>query len=351
MRKCISCLLRKGFWLLAFWLIGGFTELQAQETFLKVPLELKVENIYTHKGVEGAKVAIYRKEVTYGGDKIRTRVRTLYSDSSGRIRIDLAPDFTYLFATEKEDFYRNHTPITLPKYPQKGVTTRLSVSLRPKNYQEVRFFFAMQGMQKLPRGLEVKVVQREGDEQFWWPISSRGTADFHLPIEAMYDVKVAGDGVAPFHDSLRLWAPTESGVVIQKSYELKQPQLLWNIGDTLPVSPVQFKGRSTDLLDDSFVKLKRLREILEGFPQLEVVVEVYTDARGDKQGNQLLSERRIAVLKELMSGWSINIEQVRFEAMGDIHLLNDCIKTADCTEDKHQINNRMLVWVSTVLGT
>lgn len=350
MIKYFRCFVRNSLCFFCYGLLS-IGSLQAQETFMKVPLELQIENTYTQKKVQGAKVAIYRKEVTYDGDKIRTRVRTLYSDTLGHIQIDLAPDFTYLIATEKENFYRNHTPITLPKYPKKGVTTQLSVSLRPKNYQGLRFLFSMQDEQGLPDGLELKVIQRESEEQFWWPISSRGMADLHLPIQATYDVNVIGEGIESFKDSLRLWAPTANGVLIQKSWELRRLQPLWDQGDTLPISPVEFVGRSTQLLDGALIKLGKLQEILERFPQLEVVVEVYTDARGETKDNQQLAEQRISALKEIMAEWQVSMNRIRFKAMGDRHLLNDCMDANDCLEEQHQVNNRVLVWVQDLANT
>lgn len=328
-----------------FLLLLGSVGLSAQIGMPEVPLELKVENVYTQRGVRKAKVTIYRKEVTYDGDRIRTRVRTLYSDTAGYVRIDLAPNYTYLIATEKEDFYRSHTPVTLPKYPKKGVVTRLSLSLRPQNYQRVQFSFAWEEEAALPGGLELALTRRETREQFHWPISSRGMVSLHLPIRSTFDVKVKGEGIAPFHDSLRLWAPSEGGIVIQKNYRLHPPAFPWEQGDTLLRNPIEFDGRSAELLDSCWAKMDELRSLLERYPQLAVVIEVYTDARGDAAKNQALSEARIAGLQAYMADWAVDAQRIRFEAKGDQNLLNDCKKEVPCTEAEHQINNRLLVWV------
>ena len=69
-----------------------------------------------------------------------------------------------------------------------------------------------------------------------------------------------------------------------------------------------------------------------------VVIESHTDARGTKESNQDLSERRALAVTEYLISKGINSSQLTGNGFGETRLTNRCADGVSCTEKEHRQN-------------
>ncbi len=85
-------------------------------------------------------------------------------------------------------------------------------------------------------------------------------------------------------------------------------------GYRLTLEQVNFASGRADLLPGADPILARLAEALHADPQLHLLIEGHTDARGDRESNQQLSEQRALAVRTALLGRGV--DPARLEALG-----------------------------------
>ncbi len=75
-------------------------------------------------------------------------------------------------------------------------------------------------------------------------------------------------------------------------------------------------------------------------PEISVVLESHTDARGSRGYNQRLSQRRAQSAVDYLIGRGVAANRISAEGFGESKLANDCGDGRDCSEALHQANRR-----------
>lgn len=103
---------------------------------------------------------------------------------------------------------------------------------------------------------------------------------------------------------------------------------------------VYFDLNSSFLNQKSESILKKLSEVLDENPLLELKVTSHTDSRGLSKYNKWLSQRRVERTVDYLIKLGIDKSRLQAEAYGEENLLNDCDDNTYCPEEKHQVNRR-----------
>jgi outer membrane protein OmpA-like peptidoglycan-associated protein len=93
--------------------------------------------------------------------------------------------------------------------------------------------------------------------------------------------------------------------------------------------------KNWNVLDD------RLLQILDRRPEIQINVNVYTDAKGDEQSNQELSELRAEAIVNYLISRGISDYRVLTKGYGKSQPVIDCPYYDDCLEAEHRVNNRV----------
>ena len=90
--------------------------------------------------------------------------------------------------------------------------------------------------------------------------------------------------------------------------------------------------------------------ILKDNPRLIVELGSHTDARGGKEDNMLLSQRRAESAVQYIVSKGINNERIGAKGYGEEELVNKCSNGVKCTEEAHQDNRRTEFKVTGIAG-
>jgi outer membrane protein OmpA-like peptidoglycan-associated protein len=128
----------------------------------------------------------------------------------------------------------------------------------------------------------------------------------------------------------------DSSISTQYLSERELKNLKWNS------SPLYFNYSSFTLRNDAKLILRNNLEVLQKNPELIIVINGYSDARGQEKFNKYLSANRANSVKKYLIQEGIEIARIKsVEGLGESGLLNDCSDGIQCSEEQHQQNRRV----------
>lgn len=109
-----------------------------------------------------------------------------------------------------------------------------------------------------------------------------------------------------FKTAKRLLNPSEGEVLFNSSNDI-----------VLRLSGLSFASGSSDIKDDHVQLLEKVQEVIEMFPDAQLVIEGHTDASGEASANMLLSEKRaFAVMQYLRQSMMLPADKVQSMGFG-----------------------------------
>ena len=110
------------------------------------------------------------------------------------------------------------------------------------------------------------------------------------------------------------------------------------------LSSLYFDNNSSELRSDAVASLEKNIELLKKYPDLKIVLNGYTDAKGADENNRRLSKKRAAAAKQYLRNRSID-NKIDVNGKGESDLTNICSDGVDCEDAMHQKNRRVEIRV------
>jgi outer membrane protein OmpA-like peptidoglycan-associated protein len=107
-------------------------------------------------------------------------------------------------------------------------------------------------------------------------------------------------------------------------------------GQIIRINNIFFDFGKYELLNDSFIELNRLKEILNKNTQMMILITGHTDNIGNDQRNQLLSENRAKSVKQYLIENGIDTNRINIRGLGSKSPIAD-----NSSEDGRQKNRRV----------
>src|SRR6187401_934933 len=112
------------------------------------------------------------------------------------------------------------------------------------------------------------------------------------------------------------------------------------INEPIRLNNIYYDFDDDKILADAEQDLKFLVDLMKQYPDMEIELSSHTDAQGNDDYNQKLSQRRAQSAKNWMVAHGINAKRIDAVGYGESQILNDCINGVDCTGDEHRVNRR-----------
>jgi outer membrane protein OmpA-like peptidoglycan-associated protein/tetratricopeptide (TPR) repeat protein len=109
-------------------------------------------------------------------------------------------------------------------------------------------------------------------------------------------------------------------------------------------SPLYFNYNTHTIRNDAIATLDHNIEILKSNKKLMIIINGYSDARGQERYNINLSSNRAMTVKQYIISKGIDRNRIKStEGFGESGLLNNCGDGVECDEAQHQMNRRVEV--------
>jgi len=159
------------------------------------------------------------------------------------------------------------------------------------------------------------------------------TGDYKLilPVQQNYTLTARKDGYFPTSERVDL-SREKRFRDIRKNLYLVPIQA----GQKIVMREVLFEQSQAELLPGSSEELDRVVDMMRAHPSMQILVEGHTDNQGDWNLNLRLSEDRVAVVKQYLSGKGITASRIQTKAWGPSKPV-----ASNETEEKRRLNRRV----------
>jgi outer membrane protein OmpA-like peptidoglycan-associated protein len=124
-----------------------------------------------------------------------------------------------------------------------------------------------------------------------------------------------------------------------KCSEEKVPEKL-EVGRSITLRNVFFETAESKLLDESVVQLTALKKIMIDYPKMEIELRGYTDDRGEKEYNLILSQSRAEAVQSWLEEEGIETSRLSSKGFGE----KDAVDT-NSTEAGRARNRRVEFYI------
>ncbi|AQG80132.1 OmpA family protein [Spirosoma montaniterrae] len=152
-----------------------------------------------------------------------------------------------------------------------------------------------------------------------------------LPTQKTYNLTAQKEGYFPTTETLDLSKDKRFRDIRRNLYLTKiEP------GQKITMREVLFQQSQAALLTGANVELDRLVTMMNQHPAMELLIEGHTDNQGDWEPNMKLSEDRVRVVKEYLTGKGIAANRIQTKAWGPSKPI-----ASNETEEKRKQNRRV----------
>lgn len=152
-----------------------------------------------------------------------------------------------------------------------------------------------------------------------------------LPAGKNYGYHAAASGYLSVNENLEL-------VDLKEYNEMKKDLLLVpiEIGESIQLKNVFFVQSKSDLKPESYPELDRLVKIMKDNPTIEIELSGHTDSRGSSQANLLLSQKRVAEVRDYLIKKGIATKRITGRGYGGAMPI-----APSTTEESRSLNRRV----------
>jgi len=112
------------------------------------------------------------------------------------------------------------------------------------------------------------------------------------------------------------------------------------INEPIRLNNIYYDYDDYRILPDAEKDLEILLGLMEKYEDMVIELSSHTDARGDTNYNQKLSQRRANAAKEFLVQNGIVDKRIKPVGYGESMILNHCKNNVECSDDDHRYNRR-----------
>jgi outer membrane protein OmpA-like peptidoglycan-associated protein len=113
----------------------------------------------------------------------------------------------------------------------------------------------------------------------------------------------------------------------------------------IQIEHINYGFDSDAVLPESAFILNKVIDMINQYPDLEVIIESHTDSKGSDEYNLRLSKRRAASAYKYINDKGVRSEAIEYAGYGETQLLNHCDDGVECNEEEHALNRRSIIKV------
>ncbi len=112
------------------------------------------------------------------------------------------------------------------------------------------------------------------------------------------------------------------------------------INEPIRLNNIYYDFDDDKILPDAEKDLTFLLNLMKEYPDMVIELSSHTDAQGNDDYNERLSQRRAQSAKNWLVRNGISEKRIEAVGYGEQNILNDCINGINCTDDEHRVNRR-----------
>lgn len=112
------------------------------------------------------------------------------------------------------------------------------------------------------------------------------------------------------------------------------------INEPIRLHNIYYDFDDDQILPEAEEDLQRLKELMDDYPSMVIELSSHTDARGNDDYNENLSQRRAESARTWLIQQGISPQRIKAVGYGESQILNQCKNGVSCEESEHRFNRR-----------
>jgi peptidoglycan-associated lipoprotein len=169
--------------------------------------------------------------------------------------------------------------------------------------------------------------------------------NFLLDSDKSYKVTVEREGYFPkdftFNTVGMYEAQTfKAPVYLDKAPDAEPDTRTITINEPIRLNNIYYDFDDDKILLDAEQDLEVILDLMDDYPEMVIEMSSHTDAQGNDNYNQRLSQRRAQSAVDWLIENGIDPQRLRAVGYGETQILNRCKNGVKCTDDEHRFNRR-----------
>ena len=261
-------------------------------------------------------------------EKGRGVIDSVHTDVDGNFQFDLAFDQEYVISASKRGYRWIHDPSFTTKSKIVGYDT-LIIPLA-KHFLSVKgSVYSNESQSKLS---EATIIIEDITDALIDSVMTDSTGSYNYQVESAkhYRIVAKKTGFLPKELMLNTDGLFEKELVNDFLLEEK----------FLDKVVIQFDFGKADLRANELEKLENIYSLLTRRPEAQLLVSAFADAKGSKEYNQTLSDKRVISIVKFFTSRGISRGRIEGKGFGETLLLKPCSDGVECDEVEHSFNRR-----------
>lgn len=193
-------------------------------------------------------------------------------------------------------------------------------------------------------GVSVSLIEVEGKDTDAQTNANGNNFGFTLNEEVSYMLIGKVEGYFPDTAYLNTVGLTES-TVIERQLKLKPIPVKEEVVEVYIDKPIELKNILFDfneakILPEAEGDLQLVLDLMNEYTDMVVELGSHTDAQGNDDYNQRLSQRRAASSKKWLTDRGIADDRIKAVGYGETQIRNQCVNGVKCPDEEHRYNRR-----------
>lgn len=125
-----------------------------------------------------------------------------------------------------------------------------------------------------------------------------------------------------------------------KPVEPKLDTVVVKINEPIRLNSILYDFDDDKILPEAEKDLTTLYDLMVKYPDMKIELSSHTDAQGNDNYNQRLSQRRATSAKNWLLAKGIASDRINAVGYGETQILNQCTNGVQCTDEEHRYNRR-----------
>ena len=199
----------------------------------------------------------------------------------------------------------------------------------------------------LLRGVSVQLIEMLEDKMGVTqaiPTGDKGSSTFTLDLDKAYRVIAGATGY--YGDTLEFnTVGIRDDQTIEKMLVImpipKAPEYeVYTTEEPIRLNNIYYDYDDDKILADAEDDLQLLLDLLNQYPDMVIELSSHTDARGNDDYNQNLSQRRAQSAADWLIERGVVTDRIKPVGYGETKILNQCTNDVECTDEEHRFNRR-----------
>ena len=271
-------------------------------------------------------------------DEENNPIRLMASSDEYDFRVGIDPDQTYTIKAVKEGYLPFEAKIEPKKMEKTGGALNYTIQLNQTPEWGIYGKVYEKETGEALSGVKINIENIKTNTTETFTSEPNGSFRIKLEKDTYYKILFEKEGMFAIRTAYSTLGKAAAWVDASEFVDLGFEEIAVN--KVIEIPNIYYDLGKWDIRPDAAEELDKVVQFLKDNPNVEIELGSHTDARGNAQSNQELSQKRAQAAVDYIVNKGIDSNRITAKGYGESNIKNRCVDGVQCSEEEHQVNRR-----------